>query len=165
MKCFKQLWVLVYLVVLACGDSGAEPVDAGGSATTDAASVDAGSEPMEEDAGKIMGGCDNESDRGHFNDDAIDEVAEAETCGLRCVGSRGDLCAVECIRERTEVSELCSVCLSIPISCAIENCLPECVEDPGAPQCEQCMCGANPASVDCFALYSQCAGIQFGTCE
>lgn len=158
-----RLFILPALVLLpvagaGCGDDGSAP------ATVDAATEngsDAGPPP---DPLAIRMGCVNAADAMQLNDDSIDEVAVAESCGLRCIGNGDANCELDCVTEQTELSPTCATCVAVPVTCAIEVCLPECAADPSSPECGRCTCGENPDGVNCIARFDTCSGMEAGLC-
>lgn len=112
-----------------------------GSETTSAGS--SGEEPPPVDA------CTNEADMAIL--DAVDEDMIAGDCALQSGGNTES--AVMCIQEATGLSDDCTTCFGLVISCVFAECLPQCF-DPSSAECVECRAD------NCDAAFVECSGIE-----
>ncbi|MEM9458682.1 MAG: hypothetical protein AAGF11_31185 [Myxococcota bacterium] len=133
------------------GSETSEPGDSSSSMGPDEGSTDSGTtsagssgdEPLPVDA------CTNEADMAIL--DAVDEDMIAGDCALQSGGNTQS--AIMCIQEVTGLSDDCTTCFGLVISCVFAECLPQCFE-PSAAECVECRAD------NCDADFVECSGIE-----
>ena len=101
------------------------------------------------------GTCNNGADLAIIaaNEDGISDAAK--TCAMNCLGESDVVgCGAPCVEDATGLSEQCSACYVGVIACSIGNCLGECVADPYAEECLQCM-----EDMGCYSDFHSCSGL------
>jgi hypothetical protein len=110
-----------------------------------------------EDVVEPAGACMNETD-GPLLDtpekrDAV--TAQATDCGIGCLGDDDvATCSVTCLVGATGLSVECSACYAGMVGCSKDNCLAECLAEPGSEACSNCQTEAG-----CFDDFYACSGM------
>lgn len=104
------------------------------------------------------GACTNEADLAIIQ--ANDPSGTAGQCGLACLGDADPrACSADCITNGkgnitgTGLSDGCSGCYADTIKCAIDNCIPQCL-DTASQACADCRENAG-----CNAAFYACSGL------
>ena len=103
------------------------------------------------------GSCSSEADSTIL--DTTDMGAISPECGLGCLGHADEYkCSLDCIVSETGLSEGCADCFAKHIMCAIDNCIPQCLE-PESSECKQCMAS------ECEPKLFPCVGGCSSSCD
>ena len=78
----------------------------------------------------------------------------AGSCGLSCLESESDTCAVDCIVDETSMTPECAGCYAAAVACATEKCLAECVGGPESVGCRTCQ-----VEEGCREEFNTCSGL------
>ena len=125
------------------GDGSSSTGPGEGSTGSETSAGSSGEEPPPVDA------CTNEADMAIL--DAVDEDMIAGDCALQSGGNTES--AVMCIQEATGLSDDCTTCFGLVISCVFAECLPQCF-DPSSVECVECR------AENCDAAFAECSGIE-----
>lgn len=160
--------------VVACGDDDdSSKGNNGGTAGTGATSSDAGEPPVGaggSDGTGATGGappnmnvaCDPEADGvcQNSNDCPFVESGEARilagNCGRECLtsGNTDEACPLTCLQDEIDISDECGTCYADTAVCGIMNCAAECLADPEAAVCVNCLVDSG-----CRSDFNDCSGL------
>jgi hypothetical protein len=167
MKRVLSALVLLTLSVGGCGDDDSGDDNTGG--TSSAGTSSAAGEPGSSTGGAPVDGgggapgnvgCDPEADGVCQNPTDCPFVVNGEArktagqCGLDCLESEEESCAVDCIVEETSMTPDCATCYAGAVACATENCLSACIEDTEAEKCKLCQ-----VEKGCREEFNTCSGL------
>lgn len=85
----------------------------------------------------------------------------ARSCGSMCVRNGGAAdCTSICVRKiiNPSVSDTCLSCYSMALTCTIDKCQSECIEDSSSARCVSCQ-----QAKGCLALFYSCSGLPLPT--
>jgi hypothetical protein len=135
---------------------GGDTASGGGDATSGGGeATSAGGAP----SGNVM--CDPEAMTTCQNDMDCEFVESGEArlaagqCGLDCLQSDEESCAVDCITAAIEISADCAGCYAGAVACAQKNCLAACIEDPESDGCKACQ-----VEKGCRDEFNTCSGLE-----
>ena len=128
----------------ACGDDGCG--GSCGSCAPGSSCVGWSCEPDE------TGACTNPGDSAILEAGNLAPVAYG--CATDCA-EQPESCLTDCLVQKTGVSAACAQCYSDTFDCLVANCLPECVQNPAALKCLNCL-----KEKGCTAALESCTGVE-----
>lgn len=176
MKRIISALALVAFGVVACGDDDGDDDNTAGTAGTGATSSDGG-EPAGSMGGngatgatggapptmnvecdpEVEGVCQNAMDC-PFVESGEARVVAGE-CGRSCLlgGGEDPECPVNCMLEEMELdmSSECAGCYGDAAVCGIMACAGDCLEDPEAAVCQECLMESG-----CRETFNECSGLE-----
>jgi len=181
-----KAWLCALLVLAAaCGAKTITRPDVDGGAVDSSTSPDSSPPPPPRDGGPVpvdadppppppppppVGECTSRDARrigrsihGPDGTQTVDDVAES--CGIGCIADP-DLvgCTASCVVAETDITLGCARCYGGSFACGAENCIGECLADPGGPACIGCRCGDNPVGINCIGQFDVCTGVTMTAC-
>ncbi len=101
------------------------------------------------------GACDNSADEAIIDPDPGLILSSATDCHITCLGEDDvGMCATICLEDSTGLTSGCAQCYSEATTCVVNNCLAQCLVDPGSEECYVCQFEAG-----CIGAFFACTGL------
>jgi hypothetical protein len=123
----------------------------GGSTTTTMGAGGAGEGGQGAGGGAAAGACTNDADKTIIEGDKAGLQKKVGDCATKYLGQDGP--TNDCIKEQTGLSADCSKCFGDEVSCAVKNCMNECLADQQSQACTDCR------AKNCDPAFETCAGL------